>query len=55
MTYLDMNLLCQFGFQRKGLTKFSPNRAKMFTFRLELLTMVKMCLGSYLQTTKDDS
>ena len=26
----------------------------MFTSRLELLTVVKMCLESYLQTTKDD-
>ena len=53
--YLNMNLYCQFGLQRKGLTQISANRAKMFSSRLELLTMVEMCLVSYLQTTKDDS
>ena len=42
-------------FSEKGLTQIAANRAKIFTSRLELLTMVKMCLVSYLQTTKDES
>ena len=46
----------QFGCHRKGWTHLSKNRARMFTSRIEHLTMVKMCLESYVKkTTKDNS
>ena len=39
MTCLSMNLLCQFGCQRKDLTHFSTNRSRVFTSQVEFLTM----------------
>ena len=55
MTLFKHESIMSIWLSEKGFDTFLCNRAKMFTSRLELLTMVKMCLVSYLQTTKDDS
>ena len=43
MTYLSMNLSCQFGCQRKDLTHFSTNRARMFTSQGKVFVIYCYC------------
>lgn len=44
MTYLSINLLCQFDCQRKDLTHFCTNQARMFTSQVEFLTMATIVI-----------
>ena len=46
MTLFKHEFIMSIWLSEKGLTQISANRAKIFTSRLELLTMVKMCLVS---------
>ena len=54
MTLFKHEFIISIWLSEKGFDT-SANQAKMFTSGLQLLTMVEMCLESYLQTKKDHS
>ena len=55
MTLFKHQFVMSIWLSEKGFDTFLCELSKDVYIRLQLLTMVEMCLESYLQTTKDDS